>query len=184
MPKDWKSALRGAQKLKLITISGKDIRLTPVGAAIKVILPNTIHEWADTHQHAGAKGTKLTLAQYKPQSAAALRLLLLDDPMVRLIIEGLSRLGQAVPFRELAIMCDSLDHARTPIFFLNPNSADKIIDDKGRIRWEIVTKDDYRSTNFYQFKSILRHAGILSDQSLGGPSTKDYKPDQDIWELR
>jgi hypothetical protein len=184
MPKDWKPALRGAQKLKLVTISGKEVRLTPIGAAIKVILPDTIDAWADTHQHAGAKGTRLTLAQYKPQAAAALRLLLLDDPMVRLIIEGLSRLGRAVTFRELAIMCDSLDHARAPIFFLNPNSADKIIDDKGRIRWDIVTKDDYRSTNFYQFKSVLRHAGILSDLSLGGPSTKDYKPDQDIWELR
>jgi len=184
MPKDWRSALRGAQKLKLVIISGKQVRLTPVGAAIKVLLPDSIPIWADTHQKAGAKGTRQTLAQQNPRAAAALRLLLLDDPMVRLIIEGLSRLGQAVTFHELAIMCDSLDHARTPIFFLNPNSADKIIDDKGRIRWDIVTKDDYRSTNFYQFKSILRHAGILSDQSLGGPSTKDYKPDQDIWELR
>jgi hypothetical protein len=184
MPKDWKPALRGAQKLKIVTISGQEVRLTPVGAAIKVLLPDSIHQWADTHQHAGAKGTRLTLAQRNPQAAAALRLLLLDDPMVRLIIEGLSRLSQAVTFRELAIMCDSLDHARAPIFFLNPNSADKIIDDKGRIRWDVVTKDDYRSTNFYQFKSILRHAGILSDRSLGGPSTKDYKPDQDIWELR
>ncbi|MEO1182939.1 MAG: hypothetical protein AAFX51_19340 [Cyanobacteria bacterium J06636_28] len=184
MPKDWKSALRGAQKLKLIKISGREFQLTPVGEAIKVILPDSIHEWADTHQHAGAKGTKLTLAQYKPQAAAALRLLLLDDPMVRLIIEGLIRSGGAVTFPELAAKCDSLDHARAPIFFLNPKSADKLIDEKGRIRWNIVEPRDYRSTMFYQYKSVLRHAGILTPRSLGGPSTKNYNPAKDIWELR
>ena len=180
----WKSALTGARKLKIVATSGKELWLTPVGEAIKVILPDSIHDWAKTHQYAGARGTKLALAKYNPQAGAALRLLLLDDPMVRLIIEGLTRLGKAVTFRELAIMCDSLDHARAPIFFLNPNSADKVIDNKGRICWDVVTKDDYRSTNFYQFKRVLRHAGILSDRSLGGPSTKDYKPEKDLWELR
>jgi hypothetical protein len=46
IPDDKKGALRGAQKLRIVTISGTEVKLTPVGAAIKVMLPNCIEEWA------------------------------------------------------------------------------------------------------------------------------------------
>jgi len=183
MPREWKPALRGAQKLKIVTLSGQEVSLTPIGATIKVILPTMIDIWTHLHQQVGGRGAKFTLNQYNPQVGVVLRLLLLDDPMVRLIIEGLRKLNGYATFKNLAIQCDKLDHARAPVFFLNPNSSDRIFDAKGHIRWDILNPDDYRSTNFYQFKSILRHAGILSDRPLGGPSTKNYNPIDDIWEL-
>lgn len=36
---------------------------------------------------------------------------------------------------------------------------------------------------FYQFKSILKHTGILEPLSLGGCSAKNYQPERDIWSL-
>jgi hypothetical protein len=184
MPKQWQAALRGAQKLKLVKIHGKEFMLTSIGAAIKIILPNSLDIWTKTHQNAGAKGTKLSLAQYNPQAAAVLRLLLLDDPMVRLVMEGLGRSpNRSANFAELAIICDKLDHARAPIFFLNPSSATILSNPQGQIEWNKAKGEDYRSTMFYQYKSILRHAGILSDRRLGGATAKGYNPSLDIWEL-
>ena len=65
-----------------------------------------------------------------------------------------------------------------------PESAAGLADDRGRISWANATGQDYRSRMFYQYKSILKHAGILTPRSLGGASTKAYDPTRDIWELR
>lgn len=184
MPEGWELALRGAQKLKLVRISGREFTLTLVGEAIKTVLPDSLNIWTKTHQKAGARGTRRTLAEENPQAAAILRLLLFDDPMVRLIVEGLQRSGKPVNFAELAKICDSLDHARSPIIFLNPKSAAKLIDDRGYVCWDVLENEDFRGTTFYQLKSVLRHSGILSKRPLGTPSAKDYNFAKDIWELR
>jgi hypothetical protein len=34
-----------------------------------------------------------------------------------------------------------------------------------------------------QYKSILKHAGIIKAHRLGGSSAKKYDPDKDIWEM-
>jgi hypothetical protein len=184
MPKDWQAALRGAKKLKLVNISGDEYQLSPIGEAIKVILPTSLTTWSEVHEQAGARGSKLTVAEYHPQAGALLRILLLDDPMVRLIVKGLTRSpNKSANFAQLARICDQLDHARTLIFFFNPELANKITDEQGRILWDNLKGENYRSTMFYQFKRILQHAGILKKTRLGSHTAKNCDPTRDIWEL-
>ena len=125
------------------------------------------------------------LAAVHPPAAALLRILLLRDPVVEMMVAGLENTPrQRASFLELAMACDSLDSARTPIFFLNPVAAARLIgDNQGRIPWERTVGEDYRSTTFYQYKRILQHAGLLAPNSLGGSTSKGYDPHQDIWEL-
>lgn len=184
MPKDWQAALRGAKKLGIVSILGDQVRLTSVGSAVKDILSTNVANWAEVHRVVGVKGSGIPLIQIEPQAAAILRLLLLQDPMVRLVIEGLRRCSnQIASFAELAIVCDQIDHARAPIFFLKPESAASLTDSKGRVLWADVAGEDYRSRMFYQYKSILKHSGILKNVSLGGSTSKGYDPTQDVWEL-
>jgi hypothetical protein len=183
IPKDWRRTLSGAQKLGLVTIQGDTVRLTPTGQAAKDILPTSLATWADMHRTMAAR-KGLTLLQCHPPSAAILRLLLLQDPLVRLVIEGLRRSPDGTAtFLQLAQVCDQIDHARTPIFFLKPESAAALADPKGVIRWLTVPGDAFRSTSFYQYKSILKHAGILKATALGGSTSQAYNPSQDIWSL-
>lgn len=184
MPQGWRAALAGAQKLGLVKLSGNEVQLSNVGEAVQAVLPKSITEWTAVHQIVGARGSGIPLINHLPQVAAVLRLLLLRDPMVGLVIAGLERCPNfAANFASLAIICDGLDHARAPIFFLKPESAANLTDDHGRLHWERATGQDYRSRMFYQYKSILKHAGILKPGALGGASTKDYDPTRDIWEL-
>jgi hypothetical protein len=60
----------------------------------------------------------------------------------------------------------------------------EILNDRGRVQWDRVEPIHYRSTSFYQMKSILKHAGILKDTGLGGSSVKEYDPGEDLWVLR
>jgi hypothetical protein len=50
--------------------------------------------------------------------------------------------------------------------------------------WQRIAPQHYRSTTFFQYKSILKHAGVLAPHTLGGTSTRSYDPDADLWELR
>lgn len=184
IPTNWRSALRGAQKLGLVNISGKTVCLSPIGEAAKAILPTNLQEWMEIHQIVGARGTGIPLVQIRPQAAAILRILLLQDPLVKLMIEGLkSAPNNSTTFNQLAIVCSQLDPARTQVFFLKPESVEKLMDKKGRIDWNLAEPKDYRSTTFYQYKSILKHAGILNWTKLGGATSMNYDPSRDIWEL-
>jgi hypothetical protein len=58
------------------------------------------------------------------------------------------------------------------------------MDERGRILWEDAKGKDYRSAMFFQYKSILKHAGILKTTRLGGSTAIGYDPTKDIWELR
>ena len=100
------------------------------------------------------------------------------------MIEGL-RLApnHSATFAELAKICDKLDPARTQVFFLKPESVEKLMDNKGRINWNLAEPQDYRSTTFYQYKSILKHAGIINWTTLGGATAMNYDPSRDVWEL-
>jgi len=184
MPKEWRSALAVAQWFGLVRILGDEVQLTVVGNAVKEILPASIDEWTQVHKIIGARGQSIPLVQYQPRAAAILRLLLLQDPIVRLVIEGLQMFSDgSASFNDLAIACDQLDHARAPIFFLNPEAVAQLMDDKGKIRWQSAKSQHYRSSTFYQYKSVLRHAGVLRFTKLGGGSTKTYNPSEDIWAL-
>lgn len=185
MPKEWRGTLYGARKLGLVRILGDEVTLTQIGAAVKVLLPATMVESAQVHAMVGARGSAVPLADYRPQYAAALRLLLLHDPFVRLVIQGLETFhNQSANFRELAMACDRLDHARALAYFLQPESLPQLMDNKGRINWNESKGEHYRSRTFYQYKSILKHAGILSPGRLGGDSAIGYQPESDTWTLR
>lgn len=185
MPKDWNRALAGAQKLGLVAIHGNQVRLTPVGATVQELLPGTLMEWAKIHRTVGARGRGKPLVQEHPPSAIALRLMLLHDPMVQLVTAGLETFSsRSASFAQLAVACDQIDHARAPIFFLKPSSAVTLTDKTGRVHWEQAQGSDYRSTMFYQYKSILKHSGILENTKLGHASSKDYQPNEDLWVLR
>ena len=184
MPSDWKGALRGAQKLGLVNIDGREIRITEVGKAVKDLLPSNLEVWSGIHEQLKSKKDSRALVECHPQAAAVLRLLLLQDPMVRLAVEGLKSFsGGCANFAELATRCDEIDHASAPVFFLKPESVPELSDKMARIRWRDVKGEHYRSRTFYQYKSILKHAGILQDTRLGGATTRNYNPTADRWKL-
>ncbi len=184
MPRDWKGALYGAQKLGLVKVSGNEVRLTATGEAVKDLLPVDISAWTQVHNYIKMRESNATLVNCNPQAAAVLRMLLLQDEMVSLLIKGLESFETgSANFAQLARKCDEFDHTRAPIFFLKPESATKLMDEQGHISWNKAAGEDYRSTMFYQYKSILKHAGILAPLALGGATSKQYDPTKDIWAL-
>ena len=180
MPKRWKGALRGAETLGLLRIQGNGVRITPTGAAVGDILDTSLDEWSDVHP----KAIHSTLAGVMPRAGAALRILLLQEPMVRLVVRGLKEIEGSAPMPQLVRACDSIDHDRTPTLFFHPKRSAEILGEGGRVQWDRVEPIHYRSTTFYQMKSILKHAGILEDTGLGGSSVNNYDPSEDVWALR
>jgi hypothetical protein len=166
MPKDWKGALRGVRKLGLVRKDGSKVRLTPTGEAVQEILEIPLEEWAVVHR----KAKRQPLVDHEPRAAAALRLLLMQDPMARLLRAGLKRVsGHRASFGELARICDQLDHARASVLFFVPERIESITDERGRIQWRQVEGHHFRSRTFYQYKRILKHAGVIADTGLGEP---------------
>ena len=181
MPKDWLGALRGARKLGLVDEGGGSVRLTTTGKAVKDILDTSLEAWAAVHQ----KSKRTPLVDHEPRAAAVLRLLVMQDPMARLLEAGLKQTsGQRASFDELARTCDQLDHARAPVLFFVPERIERITDKRGHIQWGQVEGHHFRSRTFYQHKSILKHAGVIADTGLGSATAKDYDPKEDIWALR
>ena len=180
MPKRWKGALRGAETLGLVRIRGNGVRLTPTGGAVGDILDTSLPKWDDVHR----KAIHSTVADVMPRAGAALRIVLLQEPMVRLVVRGLKETKDTATMPQLIRACDALDHDRAPTLFFHPKRSAEILDDRGRVQWDRVEPIHYRSTTFYQMKSILKHAGVLKDNGLGGSSVKEYDPDEDLWALR
>lgn len=184
LPKETVAVLGGAQKLGLVAIEGRRVHLTDVGRAVKQLLPTDVAEWSRIHSRISNRGAERTLNDEHRAAAAALRLLLFQDLIVRILVERLRHFpDRRANFAGLAVKCDQFDHAGAPIFFLKLESARRLGDEKGRISWDEVQADDYRSTTFYQYKSLLKHAGILAHGKLGGASAKGYDPTQDVWAL-
>jgi len=181
MPKDEQAALRGAATLGLVAIRGDAARLTSTGAAVGRIIDLSPAAWSRVHRRA----IHSTLADVAPRAAAALRIVLHQEPMIRLVVRGLRELdGRRGSMPELVRACDALDHDRTPVLFFHPERVAAITTADDRIRWTDVEGIHFRSTTHYQAKSILKHAGILEDTGLGAASAKEYVPEEDIWALR
>lgn len=177
MPEEWMGALRGARKLGLIEESGNRVRLTPTGEAVQDILDTSVEAWTEVHERAKHK----PLVDFKPQAAAALRLLIMQDSMTRLIIKGLRQFSDhRASFDELARKCSEIDYDRSSVLFFVPERIEDITNRKAEIDWGKVSSDHLRSTTSYQFKSVLKHAGVIEDTRLG----KGKKPEDDIWVLR
>jgi hypothetical protein len=181
MPKYWKAALRGAKKLGLLRRHGDTVELTPTGCAVRDILDTPLEEWNDVHKRALRK----PLADVFPRAGAALRILLLREPEVRLLVRALRQFDdKKAAMLDLAKTCDSIDHDRTPALLFTPERVDSVMDTDGKILWNHVEGTHYRSTTFYQMKRILQHAGILEDTGLQSNSATSYEPAEDHWALR
>jgi hypothetical protein len=85
--------------------------------------------------------------------------------------------------RSLVLLSAERDKTMTPLNFFNPETIDDITDDQGQLVWHRIQSHHFRSTTFMQYKSILKHAGVIKPHRLGGISAKAYEPDNDIWEL-
>jgi hypothetical protein len=182
IPKDWRAAMRGAQKLQLMRVSPNGCQLTEFGLALRRLLPSSIQEWTGIHQRLTEKRN---LVDECPPAATGLRLMLLMDPVVRLVLEALRGMSaEGVDFRALARRCGEIDSRRSAIFFLKPESAANWLSPAGSVPWELVPGTDFRSTTFYQYKSVLKHAGLLAPTRLGAASARDYDPSKDVWRLR
>ena len=153
-----------------------------MGAALKVLLPQTLDAWTDVHRRAASRDRAATLANLCPSAGAVLRILLLQNATVRLLVEGLRSGGDSASLAELAANCDRLDHARAPILFLTPNALSDLQDEQGGVAWRLADASAFRPTVSYQLKSVLKHAGILAaDVRLGG--SRRFDPAADRWTL-
>jgi hypothetical protein len=184
LPADFRAALAGAEKLGLVRVQGQQAQLTFVGRAAVTLLPDSA-TLADIHRQLATRGSGLTLASEHPPAGAVLRCLLYGDPVARFIIDVLADLGPKapVPMPDLVRHAAERDRTLTPVVFFKPEAGHAITDDRGRILWEKVRPEHYRSTTFFQYKSVLKHAGVLAPHALGGPSARGYRPEGDVWEL-
>lgn len=181
LPGDLEATLRGARSLGILRGSPDGVELSETGAAIKVLLPKALSDWADIHQRA-SKGQRTALSLLCPPAAAALRLLLLRHATINLLLEGLKSLGGSGSLAELARACDRLDHELAPVIFLTPVGLAAAQDERGHINWNVAGPGVWRPTTGFQLESVLRHAGILNPASSLGSSTSP-NPISDFWSL-
>ena len=117
------------------------------------------------------------------QAGAVLRLLLSTDPVVRLLIDALMAAEQPLSMRALVVLSAERDRALAPAIFFHPEAIATVTGEDGQILWHNVLPHHFRSTTFLQYKSVLKHAGIIAPHALGGSSARAYDPDPDLWEL-
>ncbi len=181
----FRAALSGSAKLGLVQIQGNTVRLTFLGHSIADLLPDT-STLTQIHRQLAQRGSAAqTLAALHGSAAAALRCLLYQDPVARFIIDTLwsARRHEPLTMRELVVLGAEVDKMLTSAVFFHPEAIAQITDDQGLFVWRRIEAHHFRSTTFMQYKSILKHAGIIKPHRLGGSSAKHYDPDQDLWEL-
>jgi hypothetical protein len=180
----FRSALSGAEKLGLVRLQGKQVTLSFVGQAAAVLLPDSA-ALTSLHQQLTSSGAQQTLASLSPSAAAVLRTLLYTDPVAKFLIDLLTEVhaGQPLSLRALVLLGAERDRSMTSLIFFNPEVVATITNDQGHLIWQRIQPNHYRSTTFMQYKSILKHAGIIKPHRLGGSSAKSYDPDSDLWEL-
>lgn len=180
MPRDFKPALRGAEKLGLLLIQGQHLRLSALGRTCAALLP-TATEMNRLHQEAKQR----PLAQLNPHVAAVLRILLFNEPIAGFINQTLAQIGpqQVIPMPALVETAARLDKVLAPSIFFFPHTAAELIDDQGFIVWRKVLPEHYRTSIYMQYKQIMMHAGIIADHGIGATSSKRYQPERDRWEL-
>jgi hypothetical protein len=177
------SVLRGAQKLGIVRVRSDLAEPTMVGAAAGHLLPD-LTTLAAIHRVIARPPRSATLVSESPQSGAVLRWLLTADSVVALIVATLTAVGGGpLPMPELARRALERDKVQALTIFFNPELISEITDVRSNVIWSQVRPHHFRSNTFFQYKSILKHAGILVPHRLGGASAVDYRPDTDLWEL-
>lgn len=177
-----RGALHGAAKLGLVELQADRARLSFTGRTVVTLLPSA-PELATLHAAVVSGGRGASVAAQHPQAGAVLRLLLMADPVARLLTETMEAAGTPLSMRALVLLSAERDRALTPAVFFQPDAVSAITSDDGQILWHKVQPKHFRSTTFLQYKSVLKHAGIVAPHRLGGASARGYDPDRDIWEL-
>lgn len=182
MPEGWRHSLDDTTRLGLVGRARDVVTLTATGRTMRELIPHELEDWGRVHVMAKQPGT--TMARVSPRASAPLRHLLLHDPMVRHLIAGLASLpGRTGTFPQLALACDAVDRARTSPVFLLPEGATRISDRRGRIPWHLARSSEWRTSTYTQWKSSLRHSGIIANTGLGGTTSRTYRPALDTWAL-
>jgi hypothetical protein len=180
--REFDSVLRGAQKLGLVTVRNDTIACTTTGEAAGQLLPD-LATLAAVHQVVAPSQGRVLLHERSPAAGAVLRWLLASDPVVMLVREALADLGQAAAMPTLARAALARDRVQALATFFQPTAIDAITDGRDQVRWERVEPSHYRSTTYFQYKSIMRQAGLIAPHALGAASSMQYAPKRDIWEL-
>jgi len=184
LPRDIRAVLRGAQKLGLVRIRGDTVEPTLHGEAAGELLPD-LATLAHIHRAIASRAARTTLHEQHPPSGAVLRWLLAADPVAQLIVETLTDLGGGpITLPQLAQRALQRDRVRALTAFFNPEALAEITDAQNTVVWSWVLPQHFRSTTFFQYKSVLKHAGLIVAHALGGATAVGYQPANDLWELR
>ncbi|PDV99275.1 hypothetical protein [Candidatus Chloroploca asiatica] len=182
MPRLFKPALHGAEKLGLLVIQGRAISLSPLGRTCASLLPPAA-QLATLHR---AAIKRQPLVDLDPRTAAVLRILLLRDPIAGFLNEILTQIGphQPVPMPVLVETAARFDKLLTPLVFFFPGDVATLLDDQGFLVWRKIQPQHYRTSIYMQYKQIMTHAGMLHYHGVGGTSSQHYQPERDLWEVR
>lgn len=176
------AAIRGALKLGLATRRGEEIALTVVGESVANLLPD-LPTLAEIHNSVTARRGR-TIDQISPETGAVLRWLLASDPIVTLLLSALQDLGVgAHSMLSLARSVIARDRSLGTIALFLPEALADIIDTRGNVLWNRITPAHFRGPTRYQYKSILRQAGLIVPHALGQSPPSLYNPAEDRWEL-
>lgn len=182
-PKNLDSIIRTVEKWGLVQKKGANIILTDLGKTVKPLLTSP-SKLAEAVQMRRDRKHRTPLIVSSPCDAIVLRLLLLNDSIVKLTIQSLRNLSSEKPVSmpELLLKAIEINPTLARIAYLNSERIGELEE----INKKTISKlkpHHYKSKFFYQFKSLLIHAGILSDLGLGGSSTRNYKPKKDLYQL-
>ncbi|GAB5550248.1 MAG: hypothetical protein SangKO_100080 [Sandaracinaceae bacterium] len=180
-PAGFRGVLTGAQKLGLIEEASRTLRLTAAGEAVCAIVQGLISlkELGELHVRT-LQETQRLLSHDRPDVAGVLQLLLVSDPVVRVIIRALeNRRPRPVSEVELAKECEKIDSAVAHVLFITPDHLDDSFGPSGRVEWDRLDGAHFRDTTSNQLKRVLQHAGILAYSEL----RNDRHPRDVDWEL-
>ena len=159
------------------------VERTTVGEAAATLLPE-MPVLRALHACLARPGASTTLDRECPSAGAVLRWLLAADPLVDLIVQSLSSLGDAaIAMPTLVQRALQRDRSLALAAFFNPGLVAEVTDGQDEVVWQRVEPRHFRSSTFFQYKSLLKHAGIIKPQPLGGSSTRSYNAEADLWEL-
>lgn len=164
-PSTAKQCFRGATTLGLLSTQGA---LTSRGVAVAQMLITSGFELDAACRHT-QRGVRLV--DVRPDWAAALRLVLLEQPIVVLVVRALSELA-AAPIAALELMqtTQRLDMGLSLAAIGAPTPAGDA--------WEM------RPSTRFQLKAALLDVGILDGRlGRGASDGRGYDPSADIWQL-
>jgi hypothetical protein len=166
-PDSRKAAITGAQSLRLLR---RDLTLTLEGRSVADLLQSlgySIDQPTDKRKR---------LLAVNPSAAAVARMVLLQQPTVRLVAETLRDRPMGLSAIALAAAASAKEPMLAAALFLSDPSG-RMADD--------LDGSAFNSSTVFKLKQNLWHAGILSTKAhpTAGKRSQVYRPHDDIWRL-